>query len=310
MRYRQLGRSGLTVSVVGLGCNNFGQRLDAAATKAVVEAAVEAGITFFDTADSYGETNSEVFLGQALQGRRQQVSIATKFGNRHRARPEVALGSRQHLRWAVEDSLRRLQTDYIDLYQLHFPDPRTPIEETLAAMDELVREGKVRYIGACNMAAWQTVEAEWVARQRHSERFISAQNRYNLLDRSVEQELGPACVEYGIGIIPFSPLANGLLTGKYRRGEPPPAGTRLATMRRQPLTDDAFDAVDALAAYARDRGVSLLDVAIGGLAARPAVGSAIAGATSPEQARANAAAGDWEPAAADQAALEKVLGSI
>ncbi|HVA23427.1 MAG TPA: aldo/keto reductase [Chloroflexota bacterium] len=308
MRYRQLGQSGLTVSVVGLGCNNFGRRLDAGQTRLVVDAAVDAGITFFDTADTYGESGtSEAYLGEALQGHRQNVSIGTKFGNKHRARPDVAPGSRQNIRRAVEDSLRRLRTDYIDLYQLHFPDPRTPIDETLTALDELVRDGKVRYLGGCNFDAWQVVEADWIARGQRSARFISAQNRYNVLNRAPEAELTPACLRYGIGIIPFSPLADGILTGKYRRGEDPPAGTRLASGRGGVLNDRVFDAIDALSAYARERGIGLLDVAIGGLAARPAVGSVIAGATTAEQARANAAAGEWTPSAADLDSLERTL---
>ena len=309
MRYRQLGQSGLTVSVVGIGCNNFGRRLDSAQTRQVVDAAIEAGITFFDTADSYGDDGaSESYLGEALQGRRHSVSIATKFGNKHRARPEIAWGSRQNVRRAIEDSLLRLRTDYVDLYQLHFPDPRTPIDETLTAMDELVREGKVRYIGGCNFDAWQVVEADWIARGQRSARLISAQNRYHLLDRTVERELTPACLRYGVGLIPYSPLADGVLTGKYRRGETPPPGTRLAG--RGAPNERMFDAVDALSAYARERGRSLLDVAIGGLAARPAVGSVIAGATSAEQARANASAGDWTPSPQDLEALEHILTEV
>ena len=309
MRYRQLGQSGLTVSVVGIGCNNFGRRLDSAQTRQVVDAAIEAGITFFDTADSYGDDGaSESYLGEALQGRRHSVSIATKFGNKHRARPEIAWGSRQNVRRAIEDSLRRLRTDYLDLYQLHFPDPRTPIDETLTAMDELVREGKVRYIGGCNFDAWQVVEADWIARGQRSARLISAQNRYHLLDRTVERELTPACLRYGVGLIPYSPLADGVLTGKYRRGETPPPGTRLAG--RAVPNERMFDAIDALSAYARERGRSLLDVAIGGLAARPAVGSVIAGATSAEQARANASAGDWTPSPEDLEALEHILTEV
>jgi aryl-alcohol dehydrogenase-like predicted oxidoreductase len=296
----------LTVSVVGLGCNNFGRRVDAAGTRAVLDEAIEAGITFLDTADSYGETDSETFMGEALKGKRHQVRLATKFANNHRAEPSFAMGSRQHVRQAVEASLKRLQTDYIDLYQFHFPDPRTPIDETLTAMDELVREGKVRYIGCCNFTAWQVVEADWIARGQHTARFISAQNQYNLLRRDVEAELAPACVRYGIGLIPYSPLANGLLTGKYKRGEPPAPGTRLAT-RKIGVPDAQFDRVEALTAYANERGISLLDVAISGLAARPAVASVIAGATTPEQVRANAAAGDWVPSGEDMDALDKVL---
>jgi aryl-alcohol dehydrogenase-like predicted oxidoreductase len=317
MQFRQLGESGLTVSAVGLGCNNFGTRIDADATRAVVDAALDAGITFFDTAASYGE--SEVFLGEALSGRRDDVVLATKVGSRSDvARIGThwgAKGSRRYIRKAIESSLTRLRTDHVDLYQLHFPDPHTPIEETLAVFDDLVREGKTRYVGCSNLAAWQLADADWIARTRGRARFVSAQNEYSLLDRSVEAELTPACERFGVGLIPFYPLASGMLTGKYRRGEDAPEGTRLSGGRFRktladgtPLrSDPVFDTVEKLESFAAERGMGVLDVAIGGLAARPAVASVIAGATRPEQVRANAAAGDWQPTDADTAALDEIL---
>ena len=313
MRYRTLGNSGLVVSVVGLGGNNFGGRIDAPRTRAVVETALDEGITLVDTADVYGGEygGSEAALGEALAGRRDDVVIATKFGGwRGEERPDgAARGSRRYIRRAVEGSLRRLRTDWIDLYQYHVPDRTTPIEETLAALDELVAEGVVRYVGSSNFRAWEVVEGEWVARDRGFERFISAQNRYSLLERDVERELVPACERYGVGILPYFPLASGLLTGKYRRGEPPPEGTRLARgeARFGALTDERFDTVEALERFAEERGRTLLDVAIGGLAARPVVASVIAGAMSPEQARANAQAGEWIPTPDDISHLEEVL---
>jgi aryl-alcohol dehydrogenase-like predicted oxidoreductase len=306
MRYRQLGDSGLTVSVVGLGCNNFGRRLGLAETRTVVGAALDAGVTLFDTADIYGD--SEDLLGQALQGCRHDVVIATKFGKPMAGRiaPEhEARGSRRYIRRAVQSSLRRLGTDYIDLLQIHEPDERTPIEETLAALAEVVAEGKVRYLGSSNYAAWQVADADHLARRHGRPRFISAQNEYSLLDRRVEQELVPACRRFGVGVLPFFPLASGLLTGKYRPGADAPAGTRLAG-RLDGIPRERFDRVEALAKYAESRGVGLLDVAIGGLAAQPAVGSVIAGATRPEQVRANVAAGGWQPGAEDLAALDEV----
>ncbi len=306
MRYRRLGNSGLSVSVVGLGCNNFGRRIGLDQTRAVVHAALDAGITLFDTADIYGE--SEDFLGEVLGSARADIVLATKFGMDMQGQlgPDWgARGSRRYIRKAIESSLRRLRTDWVDLYQLHAPDPSTPIEETLAALQELVGEGKVRYIGCSNFAAWQLADADWTARYRGASRFISAQNHYSLVERDVERELAPACEHLGVGILPFYPLANGLLSGKYRRGEDAPEGTRLA-MRPEWLTDRRFDRVEALEAYAEERGRSLLDVAIGGLAAQPAVASVIAGATKPEQVAANAAAGEWVPTAEDLKALNKL----
>jgi aryl-alcohol dehydrogenase-like predicted oxidoreductase len=310
MRYRRLGDSGLAVSVVGLGCNNFGRRLDEAATKDVVGAALEAGITLFDTADTYRGRfgSSEELLGRTLRGRRDEVVIATKFGNDMAGAygPDWgARGSRRYLRRAVEGSLRRLGTEWIDLYQLHKPDQATPIAETLAALSDLVREGKVRYIGSSNLAAWQVVDAEWTAQTGRFERFISAQNHYNLLHREVEAELAPACLRCGVGILPYFPLANGLLTGKYRRDHRSPDGARLANQPAE-LTDARFDVIEALERYAEERGLSILDVAVGGLAAQPGVASVIAGATKPEQVHANAAAGLWVPTADDLAVLDVI----
>jgi len=311
MTYRRLGDSGLVVSAVGLGGNNFGLHLDLDATRAVVDAALDLGVNLIDTSDSYG--TSEEVLGEVLEGRRADVVIATKFGSDlHGANgPDWgARGSRRYVRRAVEASLRRLRTDHIDLYQLHWPDPHTPIAETLAALTELVAEGKVRYIGSSNLAAWQVTDAEWTARTAGTERFVSAQNHYNLLERGVEAELVPACRRHGIGVLPYFPLASGLLTGKYRRGEAPPDGSRLARWgQTDRLTDERFDVVEALEKYASERGITILDVAIGGLAAQPGVASVIAGATSVEQVRANVAAGTWHPSADDLAALDGIVPS-
>ncbi|MEU6432581.1 aldo/keto reductase [Microbispora sp. NPDC046973] len=303
MTYRRLGDSGLVVSALGLGGNNFGRRIDLDATRAVVDAALDAGVTLIDTADIYGE--SETLLGEVLKGRRDQVVIATKFGgdvNGANGPDWGARASRRYVRLAVERSLRRLKTDWIDLYQLHFPDPSTPIEETLSVLTDLVREGKVRYVGSSNFGSWQVTDADWIARTGGFERFVSAQNEYSLLDRRVEKELVPALLHHGIGLLPYFPLANGLLTGKYRRGEEPPAGTRLAG-RPQYLTDARFEVVERLQEFADRQGVTLLDVAIGGLLAQPAVSSVIAGATRPEQIKANVAAAAWRP---DEAALKEL----
>ena len=312
MRYRQLGDSGLTVSVVGLGCTNFGRRVDLAGTRAVVDAALDAGVTLFDTADIYGgQGSSERLLGEVLEGRRDGIVLATKFGADMASAAEpgwVARGSRRYIRTAVEASLRRLRTDHIDLYQLHEPDPRTPIEETLSALDDLVHAGKVRYVGSSNLAAWQIADADWTARAGGITRFVSAQNEYSLLQRGVEAELVPACERFGIGLLPYFPLSAGLLTGKYSRGRAPVG--RLAELRYRPLlTDAALDRVEKLRAYAEERGRTLLDVAIGGLAAQPAVTSVISGATRPEQVLANVAAGEWEPTAADLEALDAIVPS-
>jgi len=307
--HRPVGTSGLVVSTVGLGCNNFGLRLGLDGARPVIEAALDAGVTLFDTSDSYGD--SEEILGTVLAGRRDRVVIATKFGSDLKGAngPDWgARAARRYVRRAVERSLRRLRTDWIDLYQLHRPDGVTPMEETLAALSDLVHEGKVRYIGSSNLRAWQVSDADWIARTRGLERFVSAQNQYSLLDRGVEADLVPACRHHGVGVLPYFPLASGLLTGKYRRGEAPPPDSRFVRwgMTAQ-LSDERFDVVDALAAYAAERSISLLDVAVGGLAAQPAVASVIAGATTPVQVRANVAAGAWAPSADDLAALDAIV---
>jgi aryl-alcohol dehydrogenase-like predicted oxidoreductase len=301
MRYQPLGDSGLVVSVVGLGCNNFGNRLDVAATRAVVDAALDVGVTLLDTADIYGSPHgaSEEALGEVLHGRRDQVVLATKFGHQGAdmgyGPAAGAKGGRSYVRRAVEESLRRLRTDHIDLYQLHTPDPVTPMEETLAALHELVVEGKVRYLGSSNLSGWQIAEAEHIAAECGYTRFVSAQNHWSLLEREIEAEVLPAAEHYGVGVLPFFPLANGLLTGKVVRGQDPPAGTRLADARRAGyVTDEKLEVVERLTTWAEDHGHSLLEVAVAGLLAHPATGSVIAGATSAEQVRANAAAGEWE----------------
>jgi aryl-alcohol dehydrogenase-like predicted oxidoreductase len=313
MDFRRLGSSGLVVSVVGLGTNNLGMRLDMDASREVVHAALDEGITLFDTADSYG--TSEERLGELLAGKRDDIVLATKFGSDGRARgldngvDWDARGSRRYIQRAVESSLRRLRTDWIDLYQLHKPDPLTPIGETLAALDDLVRAGKVRYIGSSNFRGWQVAEAEWVARSQHGERFVSAQNEYSWLKRDVETDLVPALEHYDIGLLPFFPLASGLLTGKYRRGEAAPEGSRIKAWNREAvLTDEAFDVIEALESFAKARDVSLLDVAMGGLAAKPTVASVIAGATSREQVQANVAAGSWQPSTEELAELDELTG--
>jgi aryl-alcohol dehydrogenase-like predicted oxidoreductase len=294
-----LGRDGPEVSVVGLGCNNFGGRVDLEGTRAVVDAALDAGVTLLDTADTYGDGNSEAFLGEVLEGRRDRVVLATKFGGRMEGRGG---GSRDHIRKAVEVSLRRLRTDWIDVYQYHVPDGMTPFEETFGALDELVREGKVRFVGHSNLEAAQVEEVDALTRERGLARPVSAQNQYSLLRREAEEELLPTCERLGLGVLPYFPLGSGLLTGKYKRSAPRPEGTRLSS-RDEVFTDDKWDRIEALEEYAAERNVTLLDVAVGGLLAQPAIASVIAGATKPEQVRANVAAGEWEPSADDLAAL-------
>ena len=309
MRYNPLGDSGLMVSVVGVGCNAFGARIDKDQTKAVVDAAIEQGITLFDTADSYGDGASEELLGRALGTRRESVLVATKFGmGDHDAEHFGAHGSRRYVRRAVEASLRRLGTDYIDLYQLHRPDPITPIDETLDAMSDLVTEGKVRYLGSSNLSAWQVADADWVARTAGYHRFVSAQNEYSLYNRSAEDELLPACERFGTGVLPYFPLAYGLLTGKYRRGEAAPAGSRLEAQAKR-LENADWGRIEALQAFADARDISLLTLAVGGLAAQPAVGSVICGVTRPEQVVANVEAGLWQPSEHDVADLAELRHS-
>ncbi len=307
MTYRPLGSSGLMVSTVGLGTNAFGSRIDAEQTQRVVDAAIDAGVTLFDTSDTYGLGASEELLGRALGNRRDDVVLATKFGmdmDGGNGPDWGARASRRYVRRAVEASLRRLGTDHIDLYQLHQPDLVTPVEETLEALTELVTEGKVRYLGCSNFAAWEVVEAHWTATTRGLRPFVSAQNEYSLYNRAAEEELLPALSRVGVGLIAYFPLAYGLLTGKYRRGEQAPEGSRLAAeSQARRLAGADWDRVEALHAYADERGVGILDVAIGGLSAQRGVGSVIAGATRPEQVRANVRAGLWAPGPDDLAAL-------
>ncbi len=305
---RALGTLGPQVSVIGLGCNNFGRRVDdVAGTRAVVDAAFDEGVTFLDTADIYGTPHgrSEEFLGEVLQGRRDRVVLATKFGmNMDDGRGPR--GSRDYILHAVKESLRRLQTDVIDYYWYHQPDGVTPIAETLETLDGLVKAGTVRWIGASNFSAEQIEEADAVARDRGFARFTAIQNNYSLLNRAAERDVLPTCERLGLGFVPFFPLASGLLTGKYRRGEPAPAGTRLAG-RDQVGTDEQFDVVEALEGYAAARELTLVDVAIGALLARAPVSSVIAGATRPDQLHANVAAARWQPSETDLAELEEVL---
>lgn len=304
---RRLGDSPLEVSVVGLGCNNFGKRLDLDGTAAVLDAALAAGITLFDTADVYGEGESERLMGEILAGRRNEYVLATKFGWElsEESSPDAPGGSREYIRWAIEGSLKRLRVERIDLYQYHHPDGVTPIEETLGALDELVREGLVGAIGCSNFSAAELEEADRIARERGQARFVTLQNQYSLLEREIEAEVAPACERLGVSILPFFPLASGLLTGKYRRGEDGPEGSRLSE-REQTGSDEQFDVVEALEAFAETRGTGILDVAIAGLATQPAVASVIAGATKPEQIAANVAALQWQPSEADLAELDRI----
>lgn len=315
MEYRALGDSGLMVSAVGIGCNAFSRRVDAEGVSDILAAARDVGVTLLDTADSYGDTPgaSEALLGDALEGQREHFVLATKFGMSMRGEygdDHGVRASRRYVRRAVEGSLRRLRTDHIDLYQLHVPDEVTPIEETLSVLTDLVHEGKIGYLGCSNFEAWQVADADWTARTAGLERFVSVQNRYSLLDRTVEDEVAPACDHYGLGILPFFPLEHGLLTGKYRRGEDAPAGSRAALdpSRAQWLDAADWDRIEAVEAYAEDRELSVLDVAIAGLAAQPAVSSVISGATSAHQVRANAAALRWQPTEDDLVELDRITG--
>jgi aryl-alcohol dehydrogenase-like predicted oxidoreductase len=304
---RSLGVLGPEVSVIGLGCNNFGRRVDLEGTRAVVDAALDQGITFLDTSNTYGDPRgqSEEFLGQVLQGRRARVVLATKFGM-DMGDGLGPRGSRGYILQAVEASLRRLRTDVIDYYWYHQPDGVTPIAETLETLNGLVNAGTVRWIGASNFSAEQIEEADAVARDRGFARFTSIQNNYSLLVRDAEREVLPTCERLGLGFVPFFPLASGLLTGKYRRGESAPAGTRLAG-RDQVATDEQFSLVEALSEYAAAREVSLIDVAIGALLARPVVSTVIAGATKPEQVDQNTAAARWQPSDRDLNELRELL---
>ena len=308
MEYRNLGRSGLQVSTIGLGCNNFGMRCDYDQTVAVVNKALDLGITLFDTADVYGgQGKSEEFLGKALGSRRQEVIVATKFASPMGEGPLNRGASRRYIMSACDASLRRLNTDYIDLYQIHRPDSSTPIEETMSALDDLVTAGKVRYIGHSNFSGWQTAEAHYVSQRDRLTPFISAQNEYSLLDRRVEGELVPAVQKFEVSVLPFFPLASGFLTGKYRQGEALPEGTRLAgagPMANRLLNDRNFETLGKLETFAREHSHSMLELAIGWLANKAYVGSVIAGATRPEQVEQNAAAADWKMTSEEMAEVD------
>jgi aryl-alcohol dehydrogenase-like predicted oxidoreductase len=336
VEYRNLGRSGLLVSVVGLGCDNFGHRCDPKESAAIVHRAMDLGVTFFDTADIYGPGGlSEEYLGKALEGHRQDAVIATKFvGPTGSFTGLLHMGtSRRHILYAVEASLRRLGTDFIDLYQVHFPYPGVPMEETLRALDDLVHQGKVRYIGCSNFSAWQLVDANWIARRQHLTPFISAQNAYNLLDRQLEKELIPACIDHGVGILPYFPLASGFLSGKYRPGQTKPQGARLANERpttehltgvpdaivrqvnaellrwvtpESVFTAQNFDLLAKLEAFATARGHTILDLAIGWLVSQPGVSSVLVGASRPEQIEQNVNAADWRLTPAELAEVNEL----
>jgi aryl-alcohol dehydrogenase-like predicted oxidoreductase len=310
METRNLGRSGLKVSLVGLGCNNFGGRIDLEQSRRVIDRAIERGITLLDTADTYGDAGgSERVLGEVLGARRKDIVLATKFGNVMDAEGVLKGGSRRYVMAAVEASLKRLRTDWIDLYQLHKPDPDTPIEETLRALDDLVRQGKVRYVGCSNLAAWALADAAWTSRHLGLAGFVSAQDEYSLLARGHERELFPALRAYGVGLLPYYPLACGLLTGKYRRGAALPEGSRLANSPRwasQFLTDRNWDVVEALERFCRERGRSLVDLAFAWLASRPPVASIIAGATAPQQIDVNVGAVGWKLTADELAEVDRI----
>ena len=310
MEFRNLGNSGLKVSVVGLGCNNFGMRIDTEQTRVVANKALDEGINLFDTADIYGNRGgSETMLGKALGPRRQEVIVASKFGMAMGDGPFMKGASRRYIMAAAEASLKRLNTDYMDLYQIHFPDPETPQEETLGALNDLVRSGKVRYLGSSNFAGYQVADTAWISKTSGFAPYISAQNQYNLLDRRIEKDLTPACAQFGVGILPYFPLASGFLTGKYKRGEEPSKDTRLgamAAMAKGALTDSNFAILDKLQEFARSHGHSVLELAMGWLASMPQVSSVIAGATKPEQVSANVKGGDWKLSAEELAEVDKI----
>jgi aryl-alcohol dehydrogenase-like predicted oxidoreductase len=312
VNHQTLGKSGLEVSAVGLGCNNFGMRIDLEATRKVVARALDLGITLFDTADIYGNKGgSETMLGQVLGERRKDIVLATKFAGPMVEGKTRRDASRRYIMTAVEASLTRLKTDWIDLYQLHFADPLTPMEETLGALDDLIRQGKVRYIGCSNLPAWQMVEAEWIARDRGLNRFVSAQDEYSLLVRDVEAEKIPAAQAYGMGLLPYFPLASGMLTGKYKRGADAPADTRFASipsLGNRYATDANWALVEKLEAFCAQRGHTLLELAFSWLLARPPVASVIAGATKPEQLEANVKAADWTLTPEDLAEIDRLRG--
>ncbi len=312
MEYRRLGRSGLEVSTVGLGTNNFGRRMDPKQTDRVIQQAAELGINLLDTSNSYSNGVSEEYIGKSVKGIRSQFVLATKVATPTGKGPNQGGASRIHIMEQVEASLKRLGTDYIDLYQMHYTDPNTPIEETLTTLDDLVKQGKVRYIGCSNYAAWQVSEAILTSRALQVESYVSAQPEYSMLNRAVEKELVPCCKAYGVGILPYFPLANGFLTGKYRRGQPAPDGTRLAEPSGRGaaiLTEANYDVLEGLEAFATGRGRSMVELAIAWLLANPQVGSVIAGATKPEQLVANAKAAEWHLTAQEMQEIEGILKS-
>src|SRR5579883_3553037 len=310
MHIRNLGRSGLRVSAVGLGCNNFGQRIDLEASRKVIHKAIDLGVTLFDTADIYSNMGgSETVLGEVLGARRKDIVLATKFSKPMSQDGAKQGASRRYIMSAVEASLKRLKTDYIDLYQQHDYDPLTPIDETLRALDDLIRQGKVRYIGNSNFPAWRIAEAEHVARAMNVTRYISCQDEYSLVVRDIERDLLPCAQEYGLGLLPFFPLASGLLTGKYKRGEAAPADTRFAkapALRDRYVTARNEDLVDKLKAFAEARGHTLLELAFSWLAARPQVASVIAGATRVEQVEQNVKAIAWNLTAQEMAEIDEI----
>jgi aryl-alcohol dehydrogenase-like predicted oxidoreductase len=311
MKYRNVGKSGLRVSVVGLGCNNFGWGLDQAAAARVIDAAIDAGITLFDTADAYGGKGaSEHCIGNTLGARRKDIVLATKFGSKMDEAGLLRGASRRYIMSAVEGSLKRLNTDWIDLYQLHNPDPLTPMEETLRALDDLIHQGKVRYVGCSNLTAWKVADAAWLARHFGLNGFVSCQDEYNVLSRKIEADLIPAATAYGAGILPYFPLASGVLTGKYKKGGAMPEGARLTLYKGaffdKFLADAQLDRAEQLAAFAAERGHSLVELAFSWLAAQPAVPSIIAGATKPEQVIQNAEAADWEMTAEELAEIDRI----
>ena len=309
MQYRQLGTSGLQVSAIGLGANNFGRRVDVAGTETVVHAALDAGVNMIDTSNSYGDGLSEEFIGKALKGRRHEAVIATKVSSRVADGPNNAGNSRKHILDQVDISLRKLETDYIDLYQIHWWDPNVPIEETLRALDDLIRAGKVRYVGCSNFSAWQVCESHWTAKTLGVNGFSSVQPRYSMLYRKPEEEMIPFCEQYGIGILPYYPLENGFLTGKYRRDQPAPDGTRLSENDRGVFTSRNFDILEALNEFASERGHTILGLAFAWLLASPMVSSVIAGATRPGQVAANAASADWSLTPEEMDEVNAILGA-
>jgi aryl-alcohol dehydrogenase-like predicted oxidoreductase len=311
MQYRSIGKSGVQVSEIGLGCNNFGWRLDRERSRAVIDKAIDAGITLYDTADVYGQGGSETIMGEILGERRKQIVLATKFGLPMDKEGLKKGASRRYIMSAVEDSLRRLQTDWIDIYQLHRPDGVTPMEETLRALDDLITQGKVRYAGCSNVPAWQVADAAWIAKTRGFAGFISCQDEYSLIVRGIEADLIPATEAYGLGVLPYFPLASGLLTGKYRKDAPLPEGARLTNLKGQPffekyVTGKNLDIASKLEEFAASRGHSLLDLAFAWLLAQKCVSSVIAGATTAEQVEANVATAGWVLTAEELAEIDKV----